>query len=59
MNVGLRKTIGADAGHPGSGSDQIRGIRSLHNPFSTKTDANQVPRLTSRDDSGSYAMPTR
>jgi hypothetical protein len=58
-NVGLRKTIRADAGRPGSGSNQMRGILSLHNPFSTKTDTNRASGLTSRDDSGFCAMPTK
>jgi hypothetical protein len=58
-NVGLRKTIGADTGHPGSGSNQMHGMLSLHNPFSTKAGTNRASGLTSRDDSGSCAMPTK
>jgi hypothetical protein len=59
MDVGLRKTIGADVGRPGSGSNQTRGILSLHNPFSTKAGTNRASGLTSWDDSGSCAMPTK
>jgi hypothetical protein len=40
MDMVLRKTIRVDAGCPGSGSNQMHGILSLHNPFSTKTDTN-------------------
>jgi hypothetical protein len=35
-NVGSTKTIKADMGRPGSGSNQMHGILSLHIPFQNK-----------------------
>jgi hypothetical protein len=49
-NVGSANTIGADMGHPGITSNQMRGIHSLHNPFQNKVShSHQAKELTALD----------